>query len=264
MKSTSKPSKENNSQVKGTQSVHRTIALIRALAKRNKPGARLTSLAKDVGLHITTAHRILSSLVEEGIVTLDSATKLYNLGFEVYLLGKNAQQFTLRYKLRPLMEEIAFETGDTVSLVIRSGYDLMCIDLVQGEHPIRATELEIGASLPLGAGAGSQALLAHVDKKEKELFLTYNALRYETQLGLTVESIEQDFKKTVQRGYGLCADQIHEGVSSVAVSLISNSGATLCAIMVSAIKSRMGKQRQREIVGIINRLWGGMVKEVSF
>jgi DNA-binding IclR family transcriptional regulator len=234
------------------------------LAKRNQTGARLTALAQDVGLHITTAHRILLSLVEEGIVSLDPLTKLYNLGFEVYLLGKNAQQFTLRYKLRPLLEEIARVSDDTVTLMIRSGYDVQCIDMVQGSFPIRTMLTDVGSTMPLGVGAGSQALIASINQEEIEKILAYNALRFTEYMGSTAEDIRQTLINTQKRGYGVCDEMIHPGAVSVAVPVSDAKGELLAAVTVAAIKSRLDQDRQREIVNLINKLWNSMAKKLGF
>ncbi|KIX13030.1 IclR family transcriptional regulator [Dethiosulfatarculus sandiegensis] len=264
MKTTSKPAAANSTPVKGAQSVHRTIALLRALAKRNQTGARLTALAEDVGLHITTAHRILLSLVEEGIVTLDPVTKLYNLGFEVYLLGKNAQQFTLRYKLSPLLEEIAKVSEDTVTLMIRSGYDVQCIDMVQGSFPIRTTLTDVGSVMPLGIGAGSQVLIASIDQDDIDKILAYNVVRYPEYMNSTAEDIRQTLIDTRKRGYGVCDGMIHPGAVSVSVPLSDAKGELLAAVTVAAIRSRLGQKRQKEIVDLINSQWKAMAKKLGF
>ncbi len=63
---------------RGTQSVQRAMTLLKAVAEHNKQGANLSRLARKVGLHVATARRLLQGLVEEGIITYDPITKLYN------------------------------------------------------------------------------------------------------------------------------------------------------------------------------------------
>ena len=61
----------------GVQSIRRTIALLRMIAKCNDHGVNLSRIARKIGLPTTTAHRILAVLVEEGLVTLDPEPMLY-------------------------------------------------------------------------------------------------------------------------------------------------------------------------------------------
>ncbi len=68
-----KTEKKSPPKQKGAQSVHRTVALLRAVAKYNDQGANLSKIARKVGLHVATAHRILSALVAEGFVSYDPA-----------------------------------------------------------------------------------------------------------------------------------------------------------------------------------------------
>jgi DNA-binding IclR family transcriptional regulator len=82
--------------------------------------------------------------VSEGLLTFDPASKLYHLGIEMYYLGTKTQEFHVIDIFRPLIKQIALETDDTVFLLIRPGYDVLCVDLMQGKFPIRAIEVSIG------------------------------------------------------------------------------------------------------------------------
>jgi DNA-binding IclR family transcriptional regulator len=55
----------------------------------------------------------------------------------MYALGRKAQQFALREKYRTCLENIARETLDSVYLVVRSGFDALCIDDIEGRSTIR-------------------------------------------------------------------------------------------------------------------------------
>ena len=122
---------------KGAQSVHRTVSLVRSVAKYNKQGVNLSKIARDTGLHTATAHRILAALVLEGFLTYDSVSKLYHLGIDLYHIGKEAHHFSICERYHSVIEKIADKTEDTVFLLIRSGNDVLCLDLVEGKFPIR-------------------------------------------------------------------------------------------------------------------------------
>jgi len=78
-----------------------------------------------------------------------------------------------------------------VYLVVRAGFDSLCIDLVEGEFPIRIMAYDIGDRRPLGVGAGSLALMAFLPLNETEAILKANRNRYADYDGLSVEKVRQ-------------------------------------------------------------------------
>ncbi len=236
----------------GSQSINRAMTLLRAVSRQNETGVRLTRLAQDVGLHVATVRRILHALTEEGMLTYDPLTKLYHLGFELHLLGSNAHQYTLRYRLRLALEKIAEETQDCVFLLVRSGYDVLCIDMVQGAYPIQTMPIEINSRRPLGMGAGSQAILALSPEKDIEKILAANAPLYPQYRGITVDDIRALAEETKKRGFGVNNEFFYEGVVSIGVPIRSRGDNILGAISISAISSRMTDARQEEILAIVH------------
>ena len=159
----------------GTQSVQRALTLLKAVAEHNQKGARLSPLARRVGLHVATARRLLQVLAEEGVVTYDPVTKLYHLGLELFRLGNQAQQYAIRNRFHPALLRIAQETQDTVFLLIRLGNDVLCADVIEGEYPIRTILINLGSRRPLGIGAGSLALIAFSEPEDFEQVIKANA-----------------------------------------------------------------------------------------
>jgi DNA-binding IclR family transcriptional regulator len=248
------PSQETAPAPKGAQSIQRALALLREVAKYNDQGANLSKLARKTDLHLATAHRILSVLASEGLVTHDPLTKLYHLGLELYRLGHAAQQYTVRDNFRGALERIASLTHDTVFLLIRSGNDVLCIDTVQGEYPVRTIVVDVGARRPLGIGAGSLALIAFLPVDEFEAVVTANTPRYPRYQNLAADDIRAMAKKGRRAGYVLSDGLFHEDAASVGVPIFDFEGGVTAAITVSAIRSRMGLKRRAEIAELVREV----------
>src|SRR3954468_6217776 len=77
---------------RGTQTIHRAVAMLREIAAFQK-GMRLVDIASAMGLERPTAHRIVKGLVSQGMVMQDPATKCYRLGHVVYELGLAASPY---------------------------------------------------------------------------------------------------------------------------------------------------------------------------
>ncbi len=241
--------------VPGAQSVYRAIALLRSVAEYNdKGGANLSKLARNVGINVTTAHRLLTVLTSEGLVTHDPFSKVYNLGIELFSLGSAAYQFSIRDLYRNVIETIADQTEDTVFLLIRSGNDALCIDRVAGKFPIRTMTIDVGARRPLGIGAGSLSLIAFLAPKDFENIVAANERRFPQYRGLTAENIMQLGKKAMKLGYVVSKGLFHEEVTSVGVPIFYKHGDPIAAITVSAINQRMEHQRREQIASSVKEL----------
>ncbi len=239
---------------KGTQSVHRTVSLLRTIAKYNKQGVNLSKIARDTGLHTATVHRILSALALEGFLTYDSVSKLYHLGIELYHIGKEAHHFSMYELYHPIIEKIAEVTEDTVFLLIRSGNDVLCLDRVQGKFPIRTMTIEIGVRRPLGIGVGSLSLIAFSSEEDFEKTLSENEDRYPDFKGLTKDILHDLAKKSFKKGYIVSKGLFHEGVTSVGVPIKDKNNKIVAAITVAAIDKRMDSSRCKEIAELVSRI----------
>lgn len=76
----------------GAGSVSRLFAVLRALGEVPEGGERVTQLAQQVGLSQPTTHRLLRSLMDEGMVEQDARSKRYRLSLEFFALAANARQ----------------------------------------------------------------------------------------------------------------------------------------------------------------------------
>ncbi|MGA9222928.1 MAG: helix-turn-helix domain-containing protein, partial [Pseudomonas graminis] len=86
----------------GVGAVSRVFAVLRALGNCPDGSERVTQLAQQVGLSQPTTHRLLRSLMDEGMVEQDLRSKRYRLSLEFFALAARAgQSGNLRDVVRP-------------------------------------------------------------------------------------------------------------------------------------------------------------------
>jgi DNA-binding IclR family transcriptional regulator len=239
--------------VQGTKSVSRAISLLRAVARYDENGAHLSTLARNVGLHVVTARRLLSVLVAEGLVSFDPQKKLYKIGIALYHMGSAAKQFDIREKLRSTLEKIADETEDTVFLFVRRGNDAVCIDRIEGRFPIRALLVDVGMSRPLGIGASGLALIAFLPHDQFEEAFSASVKHYKSSYNFDPQKILALARKSQKKGYVVSESFFWQGVTAVSVPVFDAQGGVIAAISVSAISSRMNANRQKEVSEILRK-----------
>src|SRR5690606_31033562 len=124
------------------------------LSERGVEGLSLTELVEMLSLRKTTAHRLLSALIDVGFVFQDLNTKRYRLGSAVTKLAQAASGQFISGASKPVLQRIAEQTGDTVYATIREGTAAVCVAREIGSFPIRTLTLNVGDRRPLGVGAG--------------------------------------------------------------------------------------------------------------
>lgn len=233
-------------------SLRRAIAIMRVLANVDAGGAGLTDIAQQVGLPHPSVHRLLAQMVEEGMVRRVEGGRRYALGPVAFELGlAAARQFEVRQLYRPIISELARQSGDTSYLIVRSGLEAVCIDRRQGNGPVQVVTLKIGSRRPLGVGAGGLAILAALPEPERRAVasaigpqLAADYQTTETQLAELIGQIHRD-------GHTLIHNRVFSGVSALGRPILDAEGRPVAAVSVATINQRMRPPRVRELDGYL-------------
>jgi DNA-binding IclR family transcriptional regulator len=232
----------------GTQTVQRAVMILRLMTRRGLAGWRLGEITKASNLTHPTASRLLRCLVDEGLIIRDPTTKRYRLGplnFELGLASGIRLEF--RDQLRPALERIAQKSGDTVYLHIRSGYETVCIDRVEGTSPIRAITLEVGGRRPLGFGSAGLAMLAAMEDREVSDILNALGRELGSNPRVTRERVLKSVAAARQSGYGIIRDTTVVGVSAIGIALPPRTGRPMLGVGIAMLSDRLPLSRVRSL-----------------
>ena len=177
-------------QASGTQLLDRSVGVIKLLGEVGERGARMAEIAERLDLKTPTAHRIVTALERHGLIERERATKRYRLGLALFALGATAADGTgLRKLCRPALLKLAAETGDTVFLMARSGFNVICVDRQEGTYMLDSLTGHVGGQIPMGVGPASQAILAFLPEEEAEAIIKANAPLFRRYNGLTAAKV---------------------------------------------------------------------------
>ena len=245
-------------------SLERALALLSVVAESNA-GLRLKDAAERLRLSTSTAHRILSALVEHRMLRLNEGARIYLPGSELYRLGQAAaRHYSIVDLARPSMVRIAERTDDTVFLSVRDRDEAVCLDRVVGAYPIKTLTLAVGDRRPLGVGGGSLALLAALPEKERlAIIRDGSAAREQRYPAFTSGALTKWATEASRLGYALNAERVIPGMSAVAVAIRAADGSPLGAITVAAIRSRVQGDRLVEIVDLLKEECATVAEKVD-
>lgn len=237
--------------VNGTQ---RIFAVLRELSFAPKEGYRVTQIAQKVGLTQSTAHRLLQSLVLEGVVEQDAQTKFYRLGLDLFSLAARAgKAWNLQEVCRPALLRLSASLGDTVFLLVRSKFDAVCVDRVDGPFPIRAFTGDIGGRVALGVGQGALAILAFLPEAEREEIIRYNLPRIQEIASMDEIYLRTEIERVRSTGYAARSNGLLEGMAGLAVPIFDSNGVAVAALSIGTLTSRLEGDRLPAILKLLHR-----------
>lgn len=230
------------------QSISRASAAIDAVCKRAVGGARLVHVATDCKLTKATAHRILKSLVEVGLVDQDVDTGLYFPGIKLVAISSTASnRFGLAKQSADGRSRIAERTGDTVFLTLRVRNESVCVARTEGSFPIKTLTLNVGDRRPLGIGAGPLAILSFLDDDVIATTIENSAPAYEP-FGVKPAQVLAGVKRARAHGYSLDDEDILPGITGIGVPICGGRDDVVASLSVAAISERMRGNRRTNVV----------------
>ncbi len=231
------------------QSVDRAIDVLEYLAER-EDGA-VTDLAAALGVHKSTAHRLLAVLEARGLVEQVSERGRYRLGFGlVRLAGATAGRLDLVEQSRSVSRRLAAEVGETVNVARLEGDAVVNVDQVLGGATV-ATQNWVGQRTPLHATSSGKVLLASADPAERARLLARPLERF-TPATITNRSVlERELARAAASGWASTTEELEVGLNAIAAPIRGHDGAVVAAVSVSGPTYRLGPDRFEAVAAAV-------------
>lgn len=242
--------KEDSSSATGAQAVDRAVLVLKLVARQGVEGARLSDLTIASGLSKPTVHRLLQSLLASGLIRQIEGRR-YGLGSTLFELGLAAPSPVERLReIRPLIEELAEESGDTAFLAVRRGMDMLYLVRAEGSFPVRIHVIREGDRLPLPVSASGICLMAAMPESEvKDIFAKHHD---DDSFPWAKEPVIRGLMDEVRdQGYLLGENTVGLGVTGLACAVPTRAGFPYLGVSISAISSRVAHARVPKLVSML-------------
>ncbi len=227
--------------VPGTQAVARAVSLLKVFSDA-RPEWRLTDLARAAQLHKATAHRLLATLEREGMVVRDAGER-YRLGPEAIALGARAARASdLRTVAAPELQALAAANGETATLEVPVGGDMLILDEVAGGALLGAVP-EVGTRWPIHATSTGKALLALLPDDRRREHLRARLTRHTDRTIVSAAALEREFHRTRRKGFAVAAEELERGYVAVGAAVRDHDGRPVAAISLGGPRQRFPAAR---------------------
>jgi DNA-binding IclR family transcriptional regulator len=232
------------------QSVDRAAAILEILARDGEAG--VTEVARELGVHKSTASRLLAALDRRELVTQDTARGRFRLGAGlVRLAGAATRRLDLVQESRPVCRALAREVGETVNLAILSGGDALYLDQVAGPAALSPHNWA-GQRIPLHATSDGKVLLAYLPSAEIPKHLT-PLQRFTDHTITTGSGLARALAEVRQHGYATAVGELEEGLTAVAAPVRNAEGRVVASISASGPSFRIPADRVPALAGSVRR-----------
>lgn len=247
----------------GAQAVSRAIALLKAFSDQ-QPEWTLSELAQRVGLNKATVHRLLAALEAEQFITRNPATGGYRLGPELIVLGGCAVRANdLPTAARPALEELADATGETTSLEVLAGGEVMILDEVSSRHLLGIAQ-DVGMRLPLHATSTGKLLLAHLGQADADALLAEPLPALTAGTITSPATLRRQLAAIRAEGYAVTAGELEIGFSAVAAPVRNAAGRVVAAVSVGGPSSRLDDDTLRQVIQLTRRAGEQVSRRLGF
>jgi DNA-binding IclR family transcriptional regulator len=223
------------------------MSLLDALARHATP-VNLKQLATETQLHPSTAHRILSVMVDNRLVDrIEPGT--YRLGIRLLELGSLVKsRISVRQEALPHMQQLQQSLGETVNLSVRHDDEVVYIERTAGNNSMMRVVQIIGARAPLHITAVGKLFLAEDGPDKCTDYARRTGLPRYTDNTLTdADTLAREIEKIRHQGYAVDDEEAEKGVSCIGAGIFNDEGRLVAGLSVSAPSDRLDKNWSAQV-----------------
>jgi DNA-binding IclR family transcriptional regulator len=244
--------------------VGRVGALLRAVAHHEPRGTSTSALARHAALPRATAHRLLSSLLVEGLVDRSPDTGHWVLGPELFFWGTAARdRYDVTSLARPSVRRLAEVTQESAFFSARRGGETICLLREDGSFPIRSFVLYEGVRFPLGVASAGLAILAHQAQPDIDAHLDRVDLVPDWGDAHAAPAVRKRIAATRRHGYAVNPGLVVEGSWGMGAAVFDAAGEPAWALSLTGVESRFTAQRLPELGELLLREAHRLGREIT-
>lgn len=225
--STTNPTRERGSEV---QSVLRASNVLAAVVD-SQGGLTTTELARQLGLTVSTVHRLAHTLCSGGLLCRDPDTDRFQPGVVLLRLARKALSASGVPEAADVLKRLVDRTGETASLGMRRGDEVLVLLSVPSTRQLRYNGRP-GARVPLLSSATGRAILAFHGGQTEEPGDVSSGEQWRT----TVDLLAIQY-----RGYAVYDDPEEPGLRAVAAPVLEPHAQVRLGVEIQGPAERLGE-----------------------
>lgn len=242
---TNSEEKEEAKKALTSQTLLRGLDVMEAVANQ---ALSISDIAKKTGITYSTAHRIVSVLLQRHYLKQD-VSKGYSLGRKVLELGFQAfHQTTLTRVAHPFLEQLARDTLDTVHLARIEDDSVIYLDKVSSQRSVEISSRIGGRKHLISTGVGKALMLDWSEDEWADFYQRNHHLLREQVTQAQWLALMQGYARG---GYAFDLGEDSQPIRCVAAPVRDGSRKIVAAISVSSMLEYMDSERMQALIPLV-------------
>lgn len=245
------------------QSAERIFQVMEMLAHQGEMG--LMEISAALGLHKSTVHRLLMSLIFMGYAKQDETTQKYMLSYKVvHMAGKILDRMDILQIAKPYLKRLSDISGEAVHLVQREGNNILYIYKIEAKIGAIRMVSHVGMIHPMYCSGVGKAIMAALPAEEIKQIWKDSSIEKRTERTITdFEEMRIVLEKIKKCGYALDDEENEEGVRCIAACLRDYHNEVKYAFSISGPSGRMTRERINELSADVKRVQEELSRELG-
>jgi DNA-binding IclR family transcriptional regulator len=239
------------------QSVDRAVTVLEILARDGEAG--VSDLAGELGVHKSTAFRLVAALENRGLVTQNADRGKYRLGAGILRLAATTARLEIVQLSRPVCERLAKEVGETVNITVLSGREALYLDQAAGPSALQLHNW-IGRRMPVHATSNGKVLLAWLPEEQLGEHLVPPLAALTEHTIVDPDRFTDELADVRERGYATAVDELEIGLTALAAPVRDIAGEVAASVSASGPSFRLTPDRMPAVADAVRRA----AAEISF
>jgi DNA-binding IclR family transcriptional regulator len=232
----------------GVQSVDRALTILGILARLGEAG--VTEIAAELGVHKSTAFRLVATLESHDMVEQNEDRGKYGLGVGVLrLAGATTARLDVVQEARPICRKLAADSGETVNIAVLSDRSALYLDQVAGQSALQSHNW-VGQHIPLHATSNGKVLLSELSADEVDNRLP-RLTSYTSSTVTSRAKLRRELVEVREQGYAVAVDELEVGLTAIAAPIRNAHGDVIASLSVSGPTFRLAEPRVKELVPVV-------------
>lgn len=221
------------------QVLDRALSILDILSS-DGPELAPIELSQRLGLHKSTAHRLMMVLERHRLIERSPQNGKYRLGLKLFELGSRVvSQLDLSERAQSYIERLVRETGETSHLCIMDDGEMLSLTNVESTRTVR-TPATVGRRTPVHCTAVGKAILAFLPESEVEALIKKRGLKGCTPNTITtMTGLKAELQFVRERGYAVDNEEIEAELKCVGAPVRNYSGRVIASISIAGPAYRM-------------------------
>lgn len=223
----------------------------------------LTEIAEVLGVHKSTALRLLQALESQGYVRHDREHR-YRLGSQLFKLASVALgNLDIRAIAAPHIRRLAEHTQQTIHLAAFDEGEVFYIDKYETQKTVRMYS-RIGATAPLYCTGVAKAIVAQLPMAERvELAHSIEYIRHTEQTIVDAPGFLRELDLVRQRGYAMDDREHEDYIHCIAAPIHVRNERVTHGISLSAPTITLSRGQLLELVPLIQETASAISDEIT-